>query len=1336
MRAFAKVRLAGLLLCLLSVAFSLGACGSAPMMPAHVSLDGLRNEAETSSNGETVGRWVLGEMLLPGGDPARARKARERLDTLAKTAPTAGKGLFASLARLLDDEAHGRFKAAAQAALDTLTAAHSSDRPEAPLAAWYATSELDNLQRSVANLWDTAKPSVMPLLTDPGNIGWRARGDLVEWWSTDGYDPSKETTKEAQEGGSLEAAAKSLGCVKSARLAGPFGRGASDDHRTHFAAEKAGPWPLVFDKDPRRSEPPKIVKVERRGCALRPSESVESGVYYVETFVDVPAERDVIIAVQAALAVFVDDREVLTRDTRQWGIWPRFGARVRLTTGRHRILARVGGPDTAIRLMTPQGLPLDAATSDDPTPPYALVPPEVLPDPNPIEPFLASVGVPSQKGTPRPDSTLDTDDPIARYLAAYLAHLEGQDDVASVLFAPLTDDRAKATGPALSVLAAFVERDPIYPQGDARDLVKEIRTRAAEKDPDLWWPQMWLVLDEAEKSGVPESTRKMTVLAERFNEVPDFSRNLAAMYGELGWRPERARTLKEAAARFPDDLDLLPDLLALYEDEGDLKKADEIAARIQKLDHDSEIELDRALRRRDYKTAIEELKKLGERRKDRRDIALRIADLLVRAGNSSESIEKLERAQAKNPESGSARLALADARFAAGDAKAIRKAIVEAIHAGADASALRDASELLDGMTELAPYRIDGKKVIAQYEASDQKMPGTAARVLDYSALWVHPDGSARMLEHEIICVQSREAIQELAEQHLRGLTLKARTIKHDGTVMEPEIVPGKPTVTMPHLEVGDYIETEMITTLRGDGRGGKIFEGPRWLFREEKVPYWRSEFIVVSPRSRPLDIETGGPVPKPTVTESGALVIRDWRVDKSPALPEEPGSAPIAEFLPNVRIGWGIHLDDTVARLIDATTDETPRDPRLLKRALEIVSEAEVEGSEAPDVKSPTNEGDPDAPAATATAAPAAPKKAKPSAAEIAEKVSKISSEEKARRAYRWVVSNIEPTREGDPRRAIMGKSGDRTDAFLYLCRLLGIDASMGMVRDRLAPPPTGPMSEVESFSSFAVRIKTDAGVHWLVVRDKFAPFGYLPSGMRGQPAIVLVPGAPRETTPTTGAKDGVTNSGTAKLAEDGSATIRLTQQYEGQIAISLRNVLESLPESQVQETVEARLLPRVLPGALIDTLEVKNLHDLDRPLTLQMKVRMPNFAKVRAGSGGPELVISPPFALRLSGLAQLPVRETPIYISESMATLSVVDLRVDLPEGAKVLTGLSAWSADDDGRAVKVNDRVQDGALVIARTVDIPAGRVQPDVYGKFQSFVKSADTVLHRDVVIALK
>src|SRR5262249_9212011 len=156
----------------------------------------------------------------------------------------------------------------------------------------------------------------------------------------------------------------------------------------------------------------------------------------------------------------------------------------------------------------------------------------------------------------------------------------------------------------------------------------------------------------------------------------------------------------------------------------------------------------------------------------------------------------------------------------------------EAIQSGAETNELRDAIELVDGVTELSPYRQDSKKVIADYEASGQKMPGTAARVLDYSAMWIHGDGSARMLEHEIICVQTRESIQEHAEQQVpRGLVLKPRTIKRDGRTLEPEFVEGKPTVTMPHLEIGDYIETESIYTIRSDGQGGRSFLGPRWFF-------------------------------------------------------------------------------------------------------------------------------------------------------------------------------------------------------------------------------------------------------------------------------------------------------------------------------------------------------------------------------------------------------------------------------------------------------------------------------------------------------------------------
>ncbi len=193
---------------------------------------------------------------------------------------------------------------------------------------------------------------------------------------------------------------------------------------------------------------------------------------------------------------------------------------------------------------------------------------------------------------------------------------------------------------------------------------------------------------------------------------------------------------------------------------------------------------------------------------------------MVRAGNESETWKKLEAAVQKDPEDERARLDLADAEFAKGSRSALIKALVSAVEAGRlDGQALGGARSGggRDRARALPPGRQEDHRRIREEPASS--CPAPRARVLDYSAVWVHADGSSRMLSHEIIRVQSAEAIRDMAEQQVgNGLTLHFRVIKQDGSVLEPEFVSGKPTVTMPHLEVGDYIETESIESKPGDG--------------------------------------------------------------------------------------------------------------------------------------------------------------------------------------------------------------------------------------------------------------------------------------------------------------------------------------------------------------------------------------------------------------------------------------------------------------------------------------------------------------------------------------
>src|SRR5262249_55144100 len=141
-------------------------CSGADANARKDPLAALRRAGEGSNDGEAVGRWLLGELFAPGGGATRATAARKRLDSIAPRPD----GMYASLARAVDDEAHGHFQSAAPAHLAALTAARSDAGPDAALVAWYAANHLLGLRSSVANLWDKAKGPVVAALDHPGNI--------------------------------------------------------------------------------------------------------------------------------------------------------------------------------------------------------------------------------------------------------------------------------------------------------------------------------------------------------------------------------------------------------------------------------------------------------------------------------------------------------------------------------------------------------------------------------------------------------------------------------------------------------------------------------------------------------------------------------------------------------------------------------------------------------------------------------------------------------------------------------------------------------------------------------------------------------------------------------------------------------------------------------------------------------------------------------------------------------------------------------------------------------------------------------------------------------------
>lgn len=1244
------------LLVLAFAALGLCACG-ARTHESETVVTRLRADGQRSNDPEAVAEWMFGELVSPGGLAKQVSAARARLDRLG------AKSWLAELSRALDDEMHGRLKRAPDEYLRAAEAARVSGDPRAPLGAWYAIIHARRLASNAPDLWDRWKTTLVAAMAQPRNMGWRARADLVDWWADQAYD--------AAEQGVDESVRKEQGCVTALRLAGPFGRAAAPDVYRSFPAEAPGPWPASWPRDTTTGRAPHVLDSQRHGCLVTARESVADGVFYAESYVTVGQPRDLILAVQGALAIWIDDQRVLVRDPRVWGNWTEFGVQVRLDAGRHRVLARLRGTTTSLRFMTPDGRPLALPSSVDPTAPYTLTRPELGPDPNLLDRYVSH------------GKLVEPDDDVARMLAGALADYEGQDDVASVLFEPLVKNTSIATGPSLVMAASFAHDDPIYDDSTSKDLVQRLQDRAVRRDPELWLPRLDLALSRAEKSGAIDGVNELRALVRVFPDVPGVMSALARLYGELGWTVEYNATIHQMVDRFPTDDDALHSAVEVFESEGRSDVADELVRRIQKQDPDDEIVLTRALGRRDYDTALAELKRLGARRPERKDIAERIFDVMVRAGNEAESWNKLEAVLKKDPKNTDARLDLADARYASGDHGALSRALVDAVVAGADTGALKEALDLLEGVSELEPYRLDALPIISEYEKNGKRMPGTAARVLDYAAVWVHADGSSRMLEHEIIRIQSPEAVSHFAEHpRLDGLVLHMRVIKPDGTILEPEDVHGKPTVTLPHLEVGDYIETEHITSEAGDGEFGLHYLGPRWFFREENIAYARSEFVMITPKVKPIVIETSGNVPAPVVTDSGALVTRRWRVDYSPAAPSEPNSAPASEFLPSVQLAWGIDLKERLQSVADSLAPVVPVDPRIARIAQKVVADA-------------------------------------------------TTPEQRAQRLFRWTLKNVNEGEESDGRRAVISGQGNLWRAFEVLCRAVDLEPQFALAQNRLAPPPRGPISAAGLYTEPLMRLALGRRTLWLSLANQYTPFGYVPAEARGMPAYVLDHDSlVAARTPSGGVPDKVTYTGKVELDHDGAARIELAQTFDGKMAIALRRALSQLPEAQLHDAIESYLLGAALRGARLIHHKIEHVRDLDEPVIVHMTADMPTFAQ----QSGNVLIISPPFTPDLSKMAALPERQTPMLIPE--ATDQEVEVDIRLPSGARLAVPLATHRVDDGSRRIAVSDHADGDRIVLARSISLPAGRVQPEEYKQFLAFARRADDALHSSIRVLLR
>jgi hypothetical protein len=181
--------------------------------------------------------------------------------------------------------------------------------------------------------------------------------------------------------------------------------------------------------------------------------------------------------------------------------------------------------------------------------------------------------------------------------------------------------------------------------------------------------------------------------------------------------------------------------------------------------------------------------------------------------------------------------------------------------------------------------------------------------------------------------------------------------------------------------------------------------------------------------------------------------------------------------------------------------------------------------------------------------------------------------------------------------------------------------------------------------------------------------------------------------------------------------------------MGIGLRALFDRVAENKRSEFVETRLLANNIPGARLKDLRMENKEDLNAPLVLRMKADVPQLAR---SMGDGKLLIKQLFAVDIAQIASLPQRQTPLLLGSSSHV--DVSFQIVTPTTMRLPASLPGGEIRDGDRSVVVKDSVEGNAIRLVRTVDIPAGRVQPGVeYARFVAFTQAADQLLAREIAI---
>jgi hypothetical protein len=543
--------------------------------------------------------------------------------------------------------------------------------------------------------------------------------------------------------------------------------------------------------------------------------------------------------------------------------------------------------------------------------------------------------------------------------------------------------------------------------------------------------------------------------------------------------------------------------------------------------------------------------------------------------------------------------------------------------------------------------------------------------------LEAYSDGSFTERTHVLAKVVDQRGVALLSEVQLPegAEILTLRTIKKDGRVLEPESIIGVDGVSLPGVEVGDFVEYEYLAATAARGAASPGFAAPKFYYRISDAQLFHSIYQARAPAGTGMEVDAHGmkaPRPQRKGEVEEVLIERE----RMPPFVREPDGPAKEEVLPFVQVGAGSGAEEMLASIGDYLIDRA-------KPTAEIASFAR-----------------------SATRG--------------------LIGLEAVHALYDKVMQEIkgsESTLSTAAAATLAQGRGSRLMLLKASLAAVDIPSRIVLVRPFNADPAPYRFPSNETYSYVALQVQPMGGGSMLLTPGiRFAPFAKLAPLAEAQEAAVLPElGEKVRFFQTPGDRGPDLKSVELKLAlsSDGDLSGSGEEICRGLTAAAMKNALEQLDQEKIRQVIESAVA-RTFENAILEDLAIDDEDEPGAPVTVRYRFTARGYARPERNK---LVVANGVFQANLGRrFLSLFERTTPLLISnpEQMELVAEVALPPGMalagpPQTDRIESPFGYWER---------TEQKLPGKTILRERLTLPLQRVLPEQYQGFGDFVAAVD------------